>query len=465
MQRAADTIAAIATPSGVGAIGVVRVSGSEAILLVNQIFPKKDLSKVKSHTLHFGPLEHDGILLDEVLISVFKNPHSYTGEDSIEISCHGSPFILQKVMETLMHIGIRPADPGEFTLRAFLNGKLDLAQAEAVADLIVSETEAAHQAALFQMRGGFSQKIRDLRERLLNFTSLIELELDFAEEFANRDHLNTLLNEIEFEVQKLAESFSLGNVIKAGVNIVIAGRPNAGKSTLLNAILNEERAIVSDIPGTTRDTVEDTITVEGIRFRFIDTAGIRSSEDVLENIGIGRTMDKLKEAQIIIYLYDVNSLSPEELQADLDSLPEGKEIVVAGNKVDQQLSSGQVSGNSPFKGGRGDDNKGANQYQPVFISAKNGLYIEELKSELVRRLHLNAKRTDDTVVTNIRHYHSLKRILFSIQSIKGGLAAGMTSDLLVVDIRQALHDMGEITGEITTDEILGNIFGKFCIGK
>ena len=451
MLRATDTIAAIATPNGVGAIGVIRVSGEEALERVNLLFPKKDLKKVASHTLHFGPIMHNDVLLDEVLVSVFKTPHSYTGEDSAEISCHGSPYILKKVMEALMDIGVRPADPGEFTLRAFMNGKLDLSQAEAVADLIVSETEAAHQAALFQMRGGFSQKIRDLRERLLNFTSLIELELDFAEEdveFANRDQLKNLLNEIEFEVQKLVESFQLGNVIKSGVKIVIAGRPNAGKSTLLNAILNEERAIVSDIPGTTRDAIEDTITIDGIQFRFIDTAGIRSSVDILENIGIERTHEKLREAQLIIYLYDVNTLDLVNLEADIDSLPNGKEVVVVGNKID--MGVWDRSDALP---------------NTVFLSAKNKLHIEDLKAELIHRLHIGAKRTDDTIVTNIRHYHALQRVLDCMHIIRSGMESGMTSDFLVVDIRRALHEMGEITGEITTDEILGNIFGKFCIGK
>jgi tRNA modification GTPase len=451
MYKPADTIAAIATPSGIGAIGVIRISGEEAIHKANLLFPKKDLLKAKTHTLHFGPLEHEGFLLDEVLLSVFKAPNSYTSENSVEISCHGSPFILQKVMEVLMEIGVRPADSGEFTLRAFMNGKLDLSQAEAVSDLIVSETEAAHHAALFQMRGGFSNRIKDLRGRLLQFTSLIELELDFAEEdveFANRELLSKLLDEIEQEVQKLAESFKLGNVIKSGVNVVIAGRPNAGKSTLLNNILNEERAIVSEIPGTTRDAIEDVITIEGIRFRFIDTAGIRSTTDELENIGIGRTLEKLKEAQLIIYLFDVNTISVEGLQQDIDSLPTGKIIIPVGNKID--LLKGQLE---KFK------------EDAIFISGKKNENIDALRSELIRNLNIETKQTNDPVVTNIRHFNALQRILSSIKSVKSGMASNMTSDFLVIDIRHALHEMGEITGEITTDEILGNIFSKFCIGK
>ncbi len=450
-----DTIAAIATAPGVGALGIIRVSGAEAISKVNQLFPKKNLEKVKPYTLHFGPLQYKGLLLDEVLLSIFHNPKSYTGEDLVEISCHGSPFILQKVMETLVEIGVRPAEPGEFTLRAFMNGKLDLAQAEAVSDLIFSESESAHKAALEQMRGGFSQKIRDLRAQLLQFASLIELELDFAEEdveFANRDALQKLLFSIYTEVEKLLQSFKLGNVMKAGVKVVIAGRPNAGKSTLLNALLNEERAIVSDIPGTTRDTIEDTITIEGIQFRFIDTAGIRATEDVLENIGIERTMEKLREAHLILYLFDVNEISSSELEDDLKKLPQDKYILQIGNKID-----------------RDQDENYKDKFQVLqdhlFISSKENLYIDTLKNALVKSLHLPDVQIHDTVVTNIRHVHALQNVLQSIERIQQGLAFGMTTDLIASDIRHAIHHMGEITGEITNDEILGNIFSKFCIGK
>ncbi|RYD83335.1 MAG: tRNA uridine-5-carboxymethylaminomethyl(34) synthesis GTPase MnmE [Sphingobacteriales bacterium] len=450
-----DTIAAIATAPGVGALGIIRVSGSEAISKINQLFPKKNLEKVKPYTLHFGPLQHNGFLLDEVLLSIFHNPKSYTGENLVEISCHGSPFILQKVMETLVDIDIRPAEPGEFTLRAFMNGKLDLAQAEAVSDLIFSESESAHKAALEQMRGGFSQKIRELRAQLLQFASLIELELDFAEEdveFANRDSLKNLLLSIYTEVEKLLQSFKLGNVMKAGVKVVIAGRPNAGKSTLLNALLNEERAIVSDIPGTTRDTIEDTISIEGIQFRFIDTAGIRATTDVLENIGIERTMDKLREANLILYLFDVNELSQSELENDIKKLPQDKYILVLGNKIDRDS----------------DENYRAKfqlSQDHIFISSKEKLYIDTLKNALVKSLHLPDIQIHDTVVTNIRHVHALQNVKTSIENIQNGIEIGITTDLIASDIRHALHHMGEITGEITNDEILGNIFSKFCIGK
>ena len=450
-----DTIAAIATAPGVGALGIIRVSGNEAITKINQLFPKKNLAKVKPYTLHFGPLQHNGFLLDEVLVSIFHNPKSYTGEDLVEISCHGSPFILQKVMETLVEIGLRPAEPGEFTLRAFMNGKLDLAQAEAVSDLICSESESAHKAALEQMRGGFSQKIRELRGQLLQFASLIELELDFAEEdveFANRDSLKKLLFSIYAEVEKLLQSFKLGNVMKAGVKVVIAGRPNAGKSTLLNALLNEERAIVSDIPGTTRDTIEDTISIEGIQFRFIDTAGIRATEDFLENIGIERTMEKLREAHLILYLFDVNEISSTELDEDLRKLPQDKYILQIGNKIDRDENESYKSRYHISQ-----DN--------LFISSKENLYIDSLKNALVKSLHLPDIQIHDTVVTNIRHVHALQNVLQSIENIQNGIEMGITTDLIASDIRHALHYMGEITGEITNDEILGNIFSKFCIGK
>lgn len=449
-----DTIAAIATPPGVGALGIIRVSGPEAIARTNVLFPKKDLTKAKSHTLHFGRLEHKGQLLDEVLISLFRAPHSYTGEDSVEISCHGSPYILQKVMESLLEENIRLAEPGEFTLRAFLNGKLDLSQAEAVADLIASESEAAHQAALSQMRGGFSNKLKTLREELLHFASLLELELDFAEEdveFADRKGLLNTLSNISVEVGRLASSFSLGNVIKSGVKTVIAGRPNAGKSTLLNALLEEERAIVSDIPGTTRDTIEDVITIDGIQFRFIDTAGIRSTEDTLENIGIQRTYEKLNEAQLIIYLFDVQELSAAELQSDLDSLPQDKPLLVVGNKIDRV----SIDYPSAF----------AAITDILYISGRSGENLEMLKKKLVQAIEWSGLQPTDTIVTNVRHYRALQHILNSIQQAATGLTDGLPTDLVAMDIRHALQYMGEITGEITNDEILGNIFSKFCIGK
>jgi tRNA modification GTPase len=450
-----EIIAAVATPPGIGALGIIRVSGQDSIDKLNRLFPKKDLNKVKSHTLHFGPLIYNGELLDEVLLSIFKAPHSYTGENSVEISCHGSPFILQKVMESLLQNDIRLANPGEFTLRAFLNGKLDLSQAEAVADLIASENEAARKAAIDQMRGGFSGKIKELRAQLLQFASLIELELDFAEEdveFANREKLEQLLHEIYNEVARLADSFRLGNAVKSGVKIVIAGRPNAGKSTLLNTLLNEERAIVSEIPGTTRDTIEDVLTIEGVQFRFIDTAGIRSTSDVLENIGIDRTFEKLREAHIILYLFDVNELDRPMLEEELSGLPEDKTIILLGNKIDKDKEAHYKE-------------RFAGLPNCIFISGKEGEHIDELKKSLIDSLDLPSQRLNDPLVTNVRHYDVLQRILQSIFSADEGLQAGLTGDFLAIDIRRALQDMGEITGEITNDEILGNIFSKFCIGK
>lgn len=447
-----DTIAAIATPPGIGALGIIRISGREAIEVANKLFPKKDLLEARPHTLHYGPLKFQEELIDEVLLSLFRAPASYTGENLIEISCHGSPYIVQRIMEVLIALGIRPAGPGEFTMRAFMNGKLDLSQAEAVADLISSETRAAHDTALLQMRGGFSKKIKDLRQQLLQLASLVELELDFAEEdveFANRETLQLLLNEINAEVENLAQSFRLGNAIKSGVKVVIAGRPNAGKSTLLNSLLQEERAIVSDIPGTTRDVIEDTIVIEGIQFRFIDTAGIRSTTDALESIGIERTLSKLREAHVILYLFDVNEISAEELSADLASLPQDKTILAIGNKIDRTS----------------EDYVAVFPQADVFISAREEHRLDDLRQKLISSLDLPERRTGDVVVTNIRHYHVLQNILRSIEAIRTALRNHLPTDLVAIDIRMALHDMGEITGEITTDEILGTIFSQFCIGK
>jgi tRNA modification GTPase len=454
-----DTIAAIATPNGIGALGIIRISGTDAIEKVNLIFAGKDLTNAKSHTLHYGSVVFEDKLIDEVLVSVFRAPHSFTGENSIEISCHGSPYILQKLMEVMLFIGIRPAEPGEFTLRAFMKGRMDLSQAEAVADLIAAESEAAHRTAMQQMRGGFSHMIGELRQRLLNFASLIELELDFAEEdvvFADKKLMSNLLQEIYAEVKKLAESFRVGNVIKSGVKVVIAGRPNAGKSTLLNALLNEERAIVSEIPGTTRDTIEDVMVIDGIKFRFIDTAGIRDSIETIEKIGIERTFEKIKEADIVIYLYDINS-TVAELKKDSDFL-EGeirtKNIISVGNKADTAADAAIKKVQGIFDGNN------------VIISAKEGLNIETLKKMLISMLELPGYiKSDETIITNIRHYNSLINILKAINQINEGLESGITGDLLAADIRSALHSMSEITGEITSDEILGNIFSKFCIGK
>jgi len=466
-----DTIAAIATPQGIGALGIIRISGDGAIEKTGALFPKKNLTEVQSHTLHYGPLVYDHEIIDEVVVSVFRAPHSFTGENSVEITSHGSPFILQRIMEILTEIGVRPAQPGEYTMRAFMNGRMDLSQAEAVADLIAAESEAAHKTALQQMRGGFSKQIKELRAQLLDFASLVELELDFAEEdveFADRKTFVSLLDTIEKEVKKLADSFRLGNAIKAGVKVVIAGRPNAGKSTLLNALLNEERAIVSEIPGTTRDTIEDVIIIEGIKFRFIDTAGIRESTETIERIGISRTLEKIKEADIIIYLYDINTTTEADLKEDLAKLPEGKKIILTGNKNDQIGIRNQESGISLPIGQTGNAQAQiTNHKSQISLSAKTGQNIDSLKDMLIQSLDLQKEllAANDIIVTNVRHYNSLMNILKAIDSLKEGIRNNITTDLLAADIKTALYALSEITGEITNDEILGNIFGKFCIGK
>ena len=458
-----DTIAAIATAPGMGAIGVIRVSGPEAIQKVNALFPAKDLAKAEGYTLHFGPLKEGDELLDEVVISLFRAPKSYTGEDTIEISGHGSPVVLERVLQAVLNTGVRNAKAGEFTLRAFLNGKMDLAQAEAVADLIASESSAAHKAALNQMRGGFSGKIQALRDRLVHFASLIELELDFAEEdveFASRPEFENLLRDILSEIDRLMQSFRLGNVIKKGVSVVIAGRPNAGKSTLLNALLEEERAIVSHIPGTTRDAVEDVISIGGVQFRFTDTAGIREATDEIERMGIERTHERIGRSHLVIYLFDLKESTPEEVLQDLQRLPLATKPIIVGNKLDL------------VQKGKTEEEVAATlriQYQEagevIFISGKTHFNMECLQEELLQRVNLDLDTTDWSMVTNARHYEALKDAHKSVRDVLGGLRSGLTTDLLTVDIRRALQSMGEITGEVTTDEILGNIFSKFCIGK
>jgi tRNA modification GTPase len=451
-----DTIAALATPGGVGAIGVLRLSGTQTFGILNNIFTVKNLAEKPSHTLHFGKIKDGDTILDEVLVSIFKNPNSYTGEDVAEISCHGSPFILQKVLELLVNSGARLAQPGEFTLRAFLNKKLDLSQAEAVADLINADSEAALKTAMNQMRGGYSEKIRMLRERLVNFASLIELELDFAEEdveFANRPQLKALVYEILGVVNGLKQSFKLGNVIKNGIPTVIAGKPNAGKSTLLNALLNEERAIVSDIAGTTRDTIEEAMQINGIVFRFIDTAGIRThSDSEIENIGIGRTHEKIKTAALVIYLFDVNTTTPQDLATELEVLKDfsGK-LLLVGNKAE---------GNNP--------QQLQQQYQGlgdvVLISSKEK-NITALLAALETFANTHTHTADQTIITNLRHYEALQHTAAALEAVVNGLDSGITGELLAFDIRRSLHHLGEIVGDITTDDLLANIFSKFCIGK
>ncbi|WP_327147046.1 tRNA uridine-5-carboxymethylaminomethyl(34) synthesis GTPase MnmE [Myroides odoratus] len=442
----------------------MRVSGKDAITLVNGIFKSiknKDLTKQKTHTLHLGHIVDGERVLDQVLISVFKNPHSYTGEDTIEISCHGSTFIQQQIIQLCLRKGAKMAQPGEFTMRAFLNGKLDLSQAEAVADLIASDNEASHQIAMQQMRGGFSNEIALLREQLLNFASLIELELDFSEEdveFADRTQFKALIDRIEFVLKRLIDSFAVGNVIKNGIPVAIVGEPNVGKSTLLNALLNEERAIVSDIAGTTRDTIEDELVIDGIGFRFIDTAGIRETKDVVESIGIQKTFEKIEAAQVVIYLIDGGQLtnqSIEQINIELEKLKNKyplKPLLVVCNKQDL-LSAEQIALIQSKI-----DNL-------MLMSAKANLGIEELKQTLLGFVNTGALRNNETIVTNTRHYDSLLKALEEIEKVKWGLQTNLSADLMAIDIRQALYFFGEITGQVTNDELLGNIFANFCIGK
>ncbi|WP_224485544.1 tRNA uridine-5-carboxymethylaminomethyl(34) synthesis GTPase MnmE [Robertkochia aurantiaca] len=482
-----DTIVALATPSGAGAIAVIRLSGKDALAIASGCFRSvrgKKLAEQPTHTIHLGHIMDGEKTLDEVLVSVFKNPNSYTGEDVVEISCHGSPFIQQEIIQLMLRKGCRMADAGEFTLRAFLNGKLDLSQAEAVADLIASDNEASHQVAMQQMRGGFSNEIAKLREELMNFASLIELELDFSEEdveFADRTAFMNLIERIENVLKRLIDSFATGNVIKKGIPVAIVGEPNVGKSTLLNALLNEERAIVSEIAGTTRDTVEDEISIGGVGFRFIDTAGIRETQDVVESIGIKRTFEKIENAQVVIYLFDSSGLrqaqpdgrqaQPDSQQAQADKTGGGrslkqitteleriknkypqKQLIIVANKADQ-IDTGlqqQIKKDLP---------------QVLFLSAKTGEGVEKLTAHLLEFVNTGALRNNETIVTNSRHYNALLKALQEIEKVKFGLGEGLSGDLLAIDIRQALYHFGEITGEITSDDLLGNIFANFCIGK
>ena len=461
-----DTIIALATAPGTGAIAVVRLSGPDAIDIVSDSFESvsaKVLKDQKSHTVHLGHIKEGDHLIDQALVSIFKGPNSYTGENIAEISCHGSTYIQQRIMQLFLKKGVRAAQGGEFTMRAFLNGKMDLSQAEAVGDLIASENEASHQLALQQMRGGFSSEIKKLREQLLNFASLIELELDFAEEdvsFADRVEFKKLLNTITEVLKKLIDSFALGNVLKNGVPVAIVGAPNVGKSTLLNALLNEERAIVSNIAGTTRDTIEDEISIGGIGFRFIDTAGIRATEDQIEKIGIQKTFEKIGQAKLILYLIDSLACVKDDQLAKQDEIEilkiekehPKKHLIVLGNKVDQLSREEQTHLKEIIP-------------QIQFIAAKTGEGVEKLKESFIQGVHSGAISNNDTIITNSRHYDSLIKALEEIDKVKEGLSEELPSDLLAIDIRQALYHFGEITGEISSDELLGNIFANFCIGK
>ena len=459
-----DTITALASASGSGAVAIIRVSGPETFSIVNSIFTaksKKSILEQDSHTIHLGHIKDDTKVLDEVLVSLFKNPKSYTSEDVIEINCHGSSYIQQEILQLLLRKGCRTAEAGEFTLRAFLNGKMDLSQAEAVADLIASDSEAAHQIAIQQMRGGFSNEIKKLRDELLNFASLLELELDFAEEdveFADRSQFVALLSKIEILLKRLIDSFALGNVIKNGIPVSIVGAPNVGKSTLLNALLNEERAIVSDIAGTTRDTVEDEISIGGLRFRFIDTAGIRETKDTIEHIGIQKTFEKISQAKVVIYLVDSSKLEIENLETIKNEITQIKNqhplkpLIVIGNKVDSLDSNKREAINSSIS-------------EILFISAKQKTGITELTDKLLSFVNDGSLRNDETIVTNSRHYDSLIKSLEQIQNVQDGMNMQLSGDLLAIDLREALFHLGNITGEVTNDELLGNIFANFCIGK
>lgn len=452
--QAEDTIVALATPVGAGAIGVIRLSGPDAIKITNKVFKGKDLESQDSHTVHFGTIRDGDLIIDEVVVSLFVAPKSYTKENIVEISCHGSSYIIESIIKLMIKNGARGAKPGEFTLRAFLNGGLDLSQAEAVADLIASSSETSHQLAIKQMRGGFSHELKNLRDQLIHFASMIELELDFSEEdveFANRDQLKQLILDIQRVLDKLIMSFDQGNVLKNGVPVVIAGKPNVGKSTLLNALLNEERAIVSDIAGTTRDTIEDEINVKGVIFRFIDTAGIRETQDVIEAKGVERTLEKIKQARLLVYLADPMQ---DDFNAVAEQLAEVKNYnipyLLVVNKKDL-LSPEQVEAYS--------------QLAPLFISAKNNLGVEELKDRLLDIVNLANLNSEDVMVSNIRHVEALQKTSEALNRVLYGIDNPIASDFLAMDIRQSLYHLGEITGEVTTDDLLDNIFSKFCIGK
>jgi tRNA modification GTPase len=459
-----EVICAISTPPGTGAIAVIRLSGEGSIALVDRIFISssgKKLSDVAANTVHFGQIFAGDELLDEVLVTVFRAPHSFTGEESVEISCHGSVYIQQRIMELLLGEGARMAKAGEFTRRAFRNGKFDLSQAEAVADLVASSSRASHRVAMNQMRGGFARKLALLRDKLLQFASLIELELDFSEEdveFASRDKLYELTNEIEQEIQILADSFRLGNVIKNGIPVAIIGETNVGKSTLLNMLLNEEKAIVSEIHGTTRDVIEDTMNIGGVMFRFIDTAGIRQTTDAIETLGIERTFHKIEQASIVLWMIDLTA-PREQIEAVAPFiLPrlQDKKVIILFNKTDLIPEEVGAEFETLFPLLKADR---------LFISAKQRYHTDQLQELLVKAAAIPSIGEDDVIVTNLRHYESLNSALSAIRRVKEGIETGITHDFLSQDIRECMFYLGEITGQITTEELLGNIFSKFCIGK
>ncbi|MBT7574111.1 MAG: tRNA uridine-5-carboxymethylaminomethyl(34) synthesis GTPase MnmE [Flavobacteriaceae bacterium] len=453
-----ETIIALATPNGLGAISVIRISGLNAISVTEKLFkPKgnKKLSNQKSHTVHLGHLMKNGHELDEVLVTLFKGPHSYTGENTIEISCHGSTFIQQEIIDLFIENGIRVANPGEFTLRAFINGKMDLNQAEAVADLIASENEGSHKLAMEQMKNGFSNDLKKLRAELLHFSSMIELELDFSQEdveFAERSEFKKLTVKIQTELEKLIDSFKSGNVLKNGISVAIAGKPNAGKSSLLNTLLNEDKAIVSDIPGTTRDSIEDSLVIDGINFRFTDTAGLRETEDIIESKGIEKTKEKINNARILIYLFDSNDTTFNEINSDIKSFKrKDLSVLLVRNKVDLKNTNQNLINQ-------------LEKFEIIEISANNIDSVSSLKKRLVNEINILNPYTD-TVISNSRHYEALMKALKAIEEVNMGLKSDISGDLLSVDIRKSIEHLAEITGEITNDDVLGNIFANFCIGK
>lgn len=459
-----DTICAISTAPGAGGIAVIRVSGPEAIAICNKIFQPhitgKNLLSQKAYTLRYGSIRRENELVDDVLVALFRAPHSFTGEDTVEITCHGSIYIQQQIMQLLIGAGCRTALPGEYTQRAFLNGKMDLSQAEAVADLIASTSAGQHRLAFNQMRGGFSNELKELREQLLHITSLMELELDFSDheelEFADRSELKTLASHIETVISRLANSFSVGNVIKNGIPVAIIGETNAGKSTLLNILLNEEKAIVSDIHGTTRDVIEDTVNLQGILFRFIDTAGIRETHDTIESIGIERTFQKLEQANIVLWMIDTREASSQISQLSSQILPrcKDKQLIIVFNKADLiEETSHIIPANLP------------NDIRSIFISAKQKNGIEKLEQLLIEAANIPSLSQNDIIVTNVRHYEALTRALESIRRVQEGLDVDLSGDFISQDLRECIYHLSDIVGEVTTDQVLGNIFERFCIGK
>ena len=453
-----ETIIALATPNGKGAISVIRISGSNAIASTEKLFKSKNnkvLSQQSSHSVHLGYLLKNENELDEVLITLFKGPHSYTGEDTIEISCHGSSYIQKEIIDLFIENGVRVANPGEFTLRAFINGKMDLNQAEAVADLIASENEGSHNLAMQQMKSGFSNDLKKLRGELLHFSSMIELELDFSQEdveFAEREEFRKLTNTIKSELKTLIDSFQSGNVLKNGISVAIAGKPNAGKSSLLNTLLNEEKAIVSDIPGTTRDSIEDSLVINGINFRFTDTAGLRDTNDVIESKGIEKTKEKINNAKILLYLFDINDTDVNEIKSSLKTFKrKDLSILLVRNKIDLKIQNKKLFND-------------LNQFELIEISATEKKSVKKLKKRLIREVDVLNPYTD-TIISNSRHYEALIKALKAIEEVNKGLKNNLSGDLLSVDIKRSVEFLAEITGDITNDDVLGNIFANFCIGK